>query len=124
MINASIDERNCLLCLNNEPVNLNKKFQSEELTECVKSLPNGKAPGEDGLTFEMINASIDVLGVQLVQIFNNILDTGQFPDPRTKGMLLPLHKSGTYNDPNNFRGISLIPVLCKLFTKILNNRLI
>jgi hypothetical protein len=37
--------------------------------------------------------------------------------------MVPIHKSGELDDPNNFRGISLNSCLSKLFTLLLNKRL-
>ena len=39
-------------------------------------------------------------------------------------MIVPIFKKGDANDPNNYREISLMSCFCKLFTSILNNRLI
>ena len=39
-------------------------------------------------------------------------------------MIVPIFKKGDANDPKNYRGISLMSCFCKLFTSILNNRLI
>ena len=38
-------------------------------------------------------------------------------------MLIPLHKKGSKNIARNYRGITLLSVLGKLFTRVLNNRL-
>ena len=38
-------------------------------------------------------------------------------------MIIPLHKKGPLDNVNNFRGITLLSKLGKLFTRILNNRL-
>ena len=39
------------------------------------------------------------------------------------GSIIPIHKSGDKDTPNNYRGICLLSCLGKLFTAILNNRL-
>ena len=36
---------------------------------------------------------------------------------------MPLHKKGGINDTDNYRGITFLSVLGKLFTRIINNRL-
>ena len=41
----------------------------------------------------------------------------------TKTIIVPLHKKGDPNDMDNYRGISLLSVLGKVFTFILNKRL-
>lgn len=41
-----------------------------------------------------------------------------------KGYYFPLHKKGDKNDPNNYCGITLLSVFAKLFTSVLNNRII
>ena len=40
-----------------------------------------------------------------------------------KAIIVPLHKKGDPNDMDNYRGISLLSVLGKVFTFILNKRL-
>ena len=56
-------------------------------------------------------------------IFNAVLNGKTFPDDWTKGMITLLHKGGKTDDLNNYRGISLLPCLSKVFTKIINTRL-
>ena len=59
----------------------------------------------------------------LLILFNEIFNTGCFPNNWANSILLPIHKSGSMNDPNNFRGISLIDILNKILTGILYDRL-
>ena len=59
----------------------------------------------------------------LVNLFNKILDIGYFPDSWSDGYIIPIHKKGRLDDVNNFRGVTLLSTLGKLFTRILNNRL-
>ena len=52
-----------------------------------------------------------------------MLQTGHFPESWSEGYIMPLHKSGSIHCPENYRGITLLSVLGKLFTRVLNNRL-
>ena len=59
----------------------------------------------------------------LLPLFNFIFDSGIFPDMWRDGLLSPLYKRGNRLKPDNYRGITLLSVLGKLFTRVLNNRL-
>ena len=56
-------------------------------------------------------------------MFNAMFKTGYFPDVLTNALIVHDHKKGSNSDPNNFRGISLLSSLAKLFTSVLNQRL-
>jgi len=59
----------------------------------------------------------------LCTLFNKLFDSGYFPETWSEGYVVPLHKKGDINNTNNYRGITLLSTLGKLFTKVLNDRL-
>ena len=59
-----------------------------------------------------------------MKIFKVILKTGIYPKSWKESFTIPIYKSGDKNDPNNYRGVSLINCLPKIFNTLLNNRLI
>ena len=65
----------------------------------------------------------DHLSYYLTVLFNYVFQSGFFPHGWSDGLLVPLHKKGSFSDPQNFRGITLLSVLGKLFTRVINNRL-
>ena len=52
--------------------------------------------------------------------FNNILSTGDYPDKWVQGAITPIHKSGSKSCADNYRRISVMPALGRLFESILN----
>ena len=48
---------------------------------------------------------------------------GYFPAMWTEGYIVPIHKNGNVNNVDNYRGITVLSILGKLFTRILNTRL-
>ena len=56
-------------------------------------------------------------------MFNVIYSRGYFPKSWSLGDIISLHKNGDKDNVQNYRGITLLSVLGKLFTKILNTRL-
>ena len=59
----------------------------------------------------------------LLRLFNSILTHGSYPSNWKKAYLSPVHKGGTLDNPNNYRGISILSCAAKLFNTILTKRL-
>ena len=56
-------------------------------------------------------------------LFNKFFDESIFPSSWEEGIIIPIFKKGEHTDPNNYRGITLLSILGKVFTIILNKRL-
>ena len=102
---------------------LNIPISIDEMINAMKDLKNGKCGGDDLLINELFIHAIDVLCPYMLHLFNFIFDSGIFPDIWRDGLLSPLYKIGNRLNPDNYRGITLLSVLGKLFTRVLNNRL-
>ncbi len=113
----------CRLCERNEPVDLNSDITPEEVGMAIQKMPCKKAPGLDGLCIELFKETMEITVPLLTVLFNVIWHTGHFPQKWSHALLLPLYKKGSVSDPNNYRGISLLSVVSKIFTKILCTRL-
>ena len=79
---------------------------------------------KDKILNEMIKAfSESHMGV-LTKIFNIVLQSGHMPHEWVIGIIKPIYKNkGDINDPDNYRGITLLSCFGKLFTSIMNDRL-
>ena len=87
-------------------------------------MKNYKADDEDAI----INKYIKTTSNQFIEIyeklFNLIFDTGFIPESWVAGNIILIYKNiGDSNDPKNFRSITLVSCLGKLFTAILSERL-
>ena len=108
-------------CLN---TTINVAFTYEEISKHIKALKNNKAPGIDNILNEFIKHCPNELISVIVKLFNVILDSGIIPSDWTIGIIKPLYKNkGDVNDINNYRGITLLSCLGKLFTSVINARL-
>ena len=106
--------RKKLMEASNDP----KKFWK---TVKVSQTPSN--PGPDLLSAEFFKNTCSEIEPILKDLFNYILDTGDSPQSFGETVLCPIHKSGSTQDPNNFRGIALINAMYKIFSIILNKRL-
>ena len=60
----------------------------------------------------------------IVDLFNVVLDSGIVPTEWCIAMIIPIFKNkGESTNPDNYRGITLLSCLGKLFTSVLNNRI-
>ena len=102
---------------------LNVDITSNEIQKAISQLKQNRSGGPDGFLNELfIHGSTELLPY-LLELFNKILIVGYFPEVWSEGYIVPIHKKGKLDDVNNFRGITLLSTLGKLFTRILNNRL-
>ena len=103
---------------------LNGIITEKEVLDAIKGLKNNKAPGSDKLINEFFKNSPPFLVSIYTKLFNVVLDTGIIPETWTTGIIIPVYKNkGCPTDPDNFRAITLISCLGKLFTSIVNTRL-
>ena len=63
------------------------------------------------------------LVLPLTLLFNSVLQSGKYPTDWCQGIINPLHKKGCTENPDNYRKITVLPALGKLFESILTTRL-
>ena len=95
----------------------------EEVTAAIKAMKSGKAPGADGVTAEMLKADVNVTAPILTEIFKQIWEEGQIPEAWKTGLIFKLPKKGDLGDCNNWRGITLLSLTSKVFSRIVLSRL-
>ena len=92
----------------------------ELVDKCIHDLKKGKACGPDDLTAEHLLYAHPSLVVHLTMLFKAILIHGFVPDSFGAGICVPLIKDkiGYVNDINNYRIITLSPIIAKLFEMV------
>ena len=117
---AEVPEAN----LDYETNGLNAAITEEEVLCAIKTLKNGKAVGIDEVRNEFIKHSPPLLVSIYCKLFNKVLDSGVVPEQWVQGIIIPIYKGkGDTTQCDNYRGITLLSCLSKLFTSILNKRL-
>ena len=102
---------------------IDRSFTMDEVKWGLRQLKKGKASGTDGVSNDILICCRDIIAPLIVTIFNRLLQTQHFPNQWSISVMVPIHKNGELDDPNNYRGISLNCCLSKLFTFLLNVRL-
>ena len=103
---------------------INEPIAESEVKKAINHLKNNKSCGIDSIVNEHLKSLSHIIAPPLVNIFNLVFDSGIIPESWTLGMIKPIYKyKGCKSDPANYRPITLISCLGKLFTSILNERL-
>lgn len=94
-----------------------------EVLKIISGLNRKKAGGVDGIKTSVIQTIKEDIAAPLVHIFNLAIENGICPAHFKKAEIVPIHKAGDKHEATNYRPISLIPNLAKIFEKILKTRI-
>ena len=96
----------------------------KEVFDVINNAPNKYSEDCYDLNYYCIKKFSNVLSHFLSKWFNECFNLGVFPDCLKIAKVFPLHKSGDKSIISNFRPISLLPTIAKIFEKLLQRRMI
>jgi hypothetical protein len=102
---------------------LDSEIKEEELKHAIFSQKDNKSPGPDQLYAEYFKASYDIIQPILLNLYNRLFIHGEYPSSWGEGIINPIFKGGDKTQAKNYRGITLINILSKIYSQILLNRL-
>lgn len=110
------------------PFRLNDPFRFKMTTEndivtAIKKLKNTSAVGYDNIPTATIKQNVQSLKITIQKIINTSLSTGKVPENLKVSRITPIHKSGDTHNPSNYRPISILPIMDKILSKIVNEQI-
>ena len=96
---------------------------SIEVKKVIRSIDQSKAAGYDSIPARLLVHAVDYICEPLTHIFNVSITTGIFPKDLKIARVIPIYKKGIKTSPGNYRPISILPVISKVFEKLVNARL-
>ena len=108
---------------NNENAQLNRPIGETEVRVAINELKNNKSAGIDNIKNEHITCTSCQMILIYTKLFNLIFDTAIIPDSWSVGVIKTIYKKGDPTLPQNYRPITILSCLGKLFTSVINNRL-
>ncbi|CAB4008026.1 Hypothetical predicted protein, partial [Paramuricea clavata] len=83
-----------------------------------------KATGLDGITARLLKDSGSVLAKPIAHIENLTITTGQIPSEWKEAKVIPVYKKGKRNDTDNYRPISVLPLISKVMERAIQLQLL
>lgn len=103
---------------------MNKEPTVTEVREAMKEVKDS-APGKDGVRMRYIRGACSEVEESVVELviwmFNERAD--KWEESLKCGQIIPLHKKGSRNDTNNYRGVCLLPMASRILARVLSKRL-
>ena len=94
-----------------------------EVRKANKQIKSNKSGGPDKVMNELFIHGVHAYISYLTKLFNKIFILGYFPEKWADGYIVPVHKKGSIDHVQNYRGITLLSCFGKLFSRVINNRL-
>ncbi|XP_073960723.1 uncharacterized protein [Choristoneura fumiferana] len=95
----------------------------EEVQLALRQVKNRRSPGQDNIIPEMLKLGSADLWRAIALLFTNCILDGRVPSEWHNAVIILLHKKGDIRKLDNYRPISLLSHMYKLFTRVIMNRL-
>lgn len=106
----------------------NDNQRTEEITrndilQQIQNLKKSKAPGRDGIENEAWIYATEEVTDRLYDIMNDVWKGEGFPNQWREGIICPIYKKGNKKEISNYRGITLLNTMYKVYGSILAEKL-
>ena len=106
----------------NKPSNIDFTFEStseNDIYNIINNLKNKNSTGKDEISNKLLKSIKHIISKPLSVIINQSLVTGIFPNALKISKVIPLYKKGDKQYLSNYRPISLLPTISKVFERVL-----
>ena len=102
---------------------LDREISVQEVRRAIRKLKKGKAAGVDGVVAEILKEGGEEIVNALAQLCSKAWKDEKVPTDWTRGIISPIFKDGEKEDPQNYRGITLLSIVGKVYTSIVDTRM-
>ena len=95
-----------------------------EIESICQALDCSKGPGHDGFSPAVLHFVSSEVSPPLSRLINSCLEVGHFPDFLKVARVTPVFKDGDPTQFGNYRPISVLSVISKIFERVIQTRLL
>ncbi|CAB4007842.1 Hypothetical predicted protein [Paramuricea clavata] len=95
---------------------------TEEVAACLYNLDISKASGPDGIPARILKECSHQIAPSICDLFNHSLRTGRLPSEWKSADVTPIHKKDLKEPVENYRPISLLPIISKVLERCVSRR--
>nr|CAI5845205.1 unnamed protein product [Callosobruchus analis] len=95
----------------------------DELSEVIQKIKIGKAAGHDSIKPETLKCLGPKGRALLLSLYLKVWESGVVPKDWEVGVIIPIWKKGDSRNCENYRGITLLSIVAKVFERILESKL-
>ena len=117
---------NIMRSINNTDDDLNiiqQNITTSEVIEMIKKLKLKTAPGEDRISMEAFKYAGQEVMAAITNLCQRMWSEGMISKDLQKSLIIPLYKKGDKTQTVNYRPITLLNCIFKIYEKVLENRL-
>ena len=93
-----------------------------DVKHIIDNLNVKKSTGIDGISPRILKMCGDFISTGIASIINNSISSSTFPDMMKTARVIPIYKNGDKDDLGNYRPISILPTISKIFERHIANQ--
>ena len=90
----------------------------------IRKLDHRKATQNTDIPVRILKQNADIFGNYICDFFNECIDKGVFPSILKNANITPVFKKGFRGSKDNYRPVSILPIISKIFEKLLSKQII
>ena len=100
-----------------------KTIELKDIRDAFAKVKTTKSFGIDNISSYFLKLALPYIVNSVTFLFDTSIETSQFPGSLKVARITPIFKDGDRTDKSNYRPISVLPVISKLFEKLVFNQL-